>query len=70
MVAAIRTWASHLHTTLAVSHMPGESVTLSADALSWYHMGQCFPDIVQHLVDTGVTIISPTPHPFQSSDDL
>ena len=56
--------------TLVVSHTPGEFLTLSADALSWYHTGNFFEEIVHCMIDNGVTIISPARHPFQLSDEL
>ena len=56
--------------TLAVSHVPVDSLKESADALSHYRTAQGFRDIVQSLVDKGVTLINPPPRPFHLSDDL
>ena len=58
------------HVTLVVSHILGESLTLSVDALSWYHTGTCFHDIVHRMIVKVVTIISPAFHLFQLSDKL
>ena len=56
--------------TLAVMHVPGESLTQSAEALRHYHMAKSFKDIVHCLVENGVVLISPAPHPFHLCDDL
>ena len=61
---------AHSDITLAVSHIHGVSLTLSADTLGSYHMGQSFKDIVQHPVNKGVELINPAPNPFHLSDDL
>ena len=56
--------------TLAMSHVPGELLKESPDALSHYHTAQGFRDILKSLVDKGVTLINPLPHPFHLLDDL
>ena len=63
-------WLQQMDITLVVSHVPGESLTLLADVLSWYHTGTCFQDIVHRMIDTEVTIISPALYPFHLSDEL
>ena len=61
---------AHADITLAVSHMPGESLTKTADALSRFNMGQLFKSLVQRLVPQGVQLINPGLKPFHLSDDL
>ena len=48
-------------------HVPGESLTPSADALSHYHTGTSYQDIVHQMVENGVKIVSLPPHLFQLS---
>ena len=58
------TCASH-DITLAVDHIPGEFLTSSADALSWWHTGQQFKDRVNCVIrDQGVKIINVSPKAF------
>ena len=56
--------------TLVVSHVPGESLTDSANALRRYHTTQFYEDKVQLLADKRVYIISPPTHAFNLSDEL
>lgn len=36
--------------TLAISHMPGKDLTMTADALSHWHMGQHHKDNANQLI--------------------
>ena len=56
--------------TLVVSHIPGESLTETVDALSRFHMGHPFQGLVQHLVAQGVQLVKTAHNPFQLSDEL
>lgn len=43
--------------TLAVGHIPGESLMATTDALSKWHLGQVFTDRISALVkDRGITL--------------
>ena len=48
---------AHVDIMLVVSHIPGESFTETADALSHFHMGQSFQGLAQHLVAQGVQLV-------------
>ena len=55
---------------LVVSHVPGESLTETVDALSRFHLGQPFQGRVQRLVMQGVRLVKIAHNPFQLSDEL
>ena len=57
--------------TLAFSHIPGESLTSTTDALSRWHMGTLYKDELKQLVDKhGVQIVSAHDDLFILSSDL
>ena len=47
----------HADITLVVSHIPGESLIETADALSHFHKGLPFQGLVQRLVTQGVRLV-------------
>ena len=61
---------AHADITLVVSHVPGESLTETADALSHFHMVQPFKGVVQCLVAQGVQLVKTAHNAFQLSDEL
>ena len=57
--------------TLAVSHMPGELLQDTADALSRYHLGQIFQDRVSSLLNDKGMSLQPVPdHLFTLSNSI
>ena len=57
--------------TLAVGHVPGDSLTGTADALSRYHLGQVYKDMVHLLLSDHDITCTPVPSSlFLLSDDL
>ena len=57
--------------TLAVGHVPGETLTLTADVLSHYHLGKIIRDRVDVVLKAKRIICIPLSHYlFHLSNDL
>ena len=57
--------------TLAVGHIPGAHLQETVDALSQYHLGPTYRDMVSSLIsDKGISVYQVPDHLFTLSDDV